>query len=284
MDETGQLQNAADWLDSQFGILSAAVVGLITGVTNLWDSLSLETLASPLDLLSQTVDIVVGFVGKLIEFVGNVAIKVLELIKEIVIGLLREHAQGIRGYRLFTVVIGKDPVTGEEVPRTAMNFVRGFLQFVPDGEEIYRNLEEGNAIGKAMDWLSVQAEELGLTPDAIVARVMELWNGLSIDSLMDPLGAFELIVGTFVGFVADVLTLAGRIALKLLEILFEVVMGSGGARVLAILKQAQGTFNTIIEDPVAFVGNLVNAAKQGFTQFGANILDHLIDGLTITDC
>jgi hypothetical protein len=279
MDETGQLQNAADWLDQQFAILSSALSGLIGGIGAIWDSLGLATLANPLDVLTRTVGVVAGFVGKLLEFVGNLAAMILNLIKQVIIALVRDHVRGIPGYLLFTVIIGVDPVTGEGVPRTAMNFVHGFLEFVPNGEEIYRNLQEGNAIGKAMDWLGEQAAELGLTPGAIVQRFTDLWTSFSIDDLMDPLGAFTRVAGVFLGFIGDVLTLAGRIALKLLEILFEVVMGGGGAQVLAILKQAQGTFKTIVKDPVGFVGNLVTAAKLGFTQFAGNILEHLRTGL-----
>ncbi|MES2922828.1 MAG: DUF4157 domain-containing protein [Verrucomicrobiota bacterium] len=279
MDETGQLQNAADWLDQQFGILSGAVSGLVSGITGIWDSLGLAALANPLEVLTRTVGVVTGFVRALLEFVGNLAAKILELIKEIVISLAREYAHRIPGYRLFTVIIGVDPVTGEGVPRTAMNFVHGFLEFVPNGAEIYQNLAEGNAIGKAMDWLTEQAAQLGPTPGAIVQRFTELWTNFSIDDLMNPLGAFERVAGVFLGFIGDVLTLAGRIALKLLEILFEVVMGGGGTQVLAILKEAQGAFDTIVADPVEFVGNLVNAAKLGFTQFASNILEHLRTGL-----
>ncbi len=279
MDETGQLQSAADWLDQQFGILSSALSGLIGGIGAIWDSLGLATLANPLDVLTRTVGVVAGFVGKLLEFAGNLAGMILNLIKQVIISLAWEYVHRIPGYRLFTVIIGLDPVTGEGVPRTAMNFVRGFLEFVPNGEEIYSNLEEGNAIGKAMDWLGGQAAELGLTPGAIIQRFTDLWTSFSIDDLMDPLGAFERVAGVFLGFIGDVLTLAGRVALKLLEILFEVVMGGGGAQVLAILKEAQGSFRTIVRDPVGFVGNLVAAAKLGFTQFAGNILEHLRTGL-----
>jgi len=279
MDETGQLQNAADWLDQQFGVLSGALSGLIGGIGAIWDSLGLATLVNPLDVLTRTVGVVTGFVGKLLEFVANLAAMILSLIKQVIISLARNHVHRIPGYRLFTVIIGLDPVTGEGVPRTAMNFVRGFLDFVPNGGEIYQNLAEGNAIGRAMDWLGEQADQLGLTPGAIVQRFTNLWTSFSIDDLMNPLGAFERVAGVFIGFIGDVLTLAGRIALNLLEILFEVVMGGGGAQVLAILKEAQGTFKTIIKAPVAFIGNLVAAAKLGFTQFAGNILEHLRTGL-----
>lgn len=127
MDKTGQLQNAADWLDQQFGILSDALSGLIGGILGIWDSLGLAILANPLDLLTRTVGVIGNFVVALMVFIGNLATRNLDLIKAVVISLAREYADRIPGYRLFTVVIGLDAITGEDVPRTAMNFVHGFL-------------------------------------------------------------------------------------------------------------------------------------------------------------
>jgi hypothetical protein len=279
MEETGTIEKAAAWIDEQVGLLVSAFSGLISGVIDLWTSLSLETLVRPVQLLTNTFNVVATFVGKLVQFAANVASKVLELIKEALIALLKPHVNSIPGYTLFTVCLGKDPITGEEVPRTAGNFVKGFLEFVPQGDDIYKNLVEGNALGKAMTWLIEQVNELGLSPPAIVQRFVDLWNSFSIDDLMNPLGAFERVGAAFLDFVGAVLTLAGRIAFKILEILFETVMGSGGAQVLELLKKGGDTFKTIVEDPMGFIGNLIGAVKQGVNQFAGNIWEHLKTGL-----
>lgn len=279
LEETGQLESAAAWLDTQVALLVGAFTGLTTGMGLLWDSLGLETLLHPLDLLNNTLGMVVTFVGTLLTFAGNVASKVLELVKAALLALLRRYAHRIPGYRLLTVCLGSDPVSSEEVPRTAANFIHGFLDFVPGGEEIWQNLQAGNAVEKAMEWLSLQVAELGLSPELIVTRFTTLWNSFSIEDLFDPLAAFGRVAETFLGFVANVLTLAGRIAVKLLEILFQCVMGAGGDKVLSIIQRAGDAFNTIVNDPIAFVGHLIGAVNKGFAQFGANIWQHLKSGL-----
>lgn len=48
---------------------------------------------------------------------------------------------------------------------------------------------------------------------------------------------------------------------------------------LGVLARAAGAIEKIIADPIAFLGNLVNAVKGGIVQFGANILTHLKAGL-----
>jgi hypothetical protein len=62
---------------------------------------------------------------------------------------------------------------------------------------------------------------------------------------------------------------------KLLEIVFDVA--SPGA--FAYVKKTGSALKAILQNPLPFVGNLVNAAKLGFTNFAGNILTHLKKGL-----
>lgn len=48
---------------------------------------------------------------------------------------------------------------------------------------------------------------------------------------------------------------------------------------LGVLARAAGAVEKIIKDPIAFLGNLVNAVKSGVMAFGANIATHLKSGL-----
>ncbi|MFB9645612.1 hypothetical protein [Microbacterium terregens] len=48
---------------------------------------------------------------------------------------------------------------------------------------------------------------------------------------------------------------------------------------LGVLARAAAAVEKIIKDPIAFLGNLVNAVKGGIVQFGNNILTHLKTGL-----
>ena len=279
MEETGQVEKAAAWLEMQVGLLISAYSGLILGVIDLWTSLSLEKLIHPEELLAKTLNVVLAYVSKLALFAFNLASKVLELIKEALIMLLKAHVHKVPGYPLFTVVLGKDPVTGEEVPRTPENFLKGFLSFVPKGIETYENIKASGALPKAMAWLLGLINELGLSPSQLVERFLTLWNSFSIDDLMNPIGAYIRIAETYLGFVGDVLMLVLRVYWKVLEIMFVFLLGPGAARVVAALKQGENTFRLIIEDPVGFFGNLLAAIGKGIKQFGSNIWKHIQGGL-----
>ena len=279
MEELGLVESAAAWIDAQIELLVGAFTGLVTGIIDLWSSLTIERLFDPVGLLEDTLGVVIPFAERIIEFAGNVASKVLELVKEALIALLRPHLDSIPGYPLFTVVIGRDPLTNQVIPRTPHNFIRGFLSFVPGGLETYDNLVQSGAIERAMAWLTAQVEELGLTPEASVQRFVARWESFSIDDLMDPLGAFERVGAAFLDFIGSVLTLVGRVGLKILEFIFEGVMGSAGARVLQILKQGGDAFTKIIKDPIGFISNLIGAVMQGFELFAGNIWNHLQTGI-----
>lgn len=49
---------------------------------------------------------------------------------------------------------------------------------------------------------------------------------------------------------------------------------------MGILAKAAGVINTIIKDPIGFLGNLVSAIKMGLNRFVGNIGKHLKNGLT----
>jgi hypothetical protein len=279
MEETGQVEKAAAWLDMQVGLLVSAYSGLIFGIIDLWTSLSLEKLVHPEELLTKTLDIVLTYAGKLALFAFNLATKVLELVKEALITLLKAHVHKVPGYPLFTVVLGMDPVTGEEVPRTPENFLKGFLSFVPKGIETYENIKASGALPAAMAWLLGLINELGLSPSQLLERFLTLWNSFTIDDLMNPIGAFIRIAEAYLSYVADVMMLVLRVYWKVLEIMFVFLLGPGAARVVAALKQGENTFRLIIEDPVGFFGNLLSAIGKGLMQFGSNIWKHIQAGL-----
>jgi len=279
MEETGQVERAAAWIDAQVGLLVSAYSGLATGIVGLWTSLTLERLLRPDQLLADTLGIVLTFYGRLGQFVLTLAARVLELIKDALVGLLRAHVHEVPGYRLFTVVLGKDPVTGEEVPRTAENFLLGFLSFIPNGVETFENIRASGALPAALAWLLGLINELGLSPDQLRERFLSLWRSFTIDDLLNPIGAFLRIAGAYLSYVRDVLTLGLRVYWKVLEIMFVFLLGPGAARVMAALHQGEDTFRLIISDPVGFLRNLLGAIGQGIRQFGANIWKHIKGGL-----
>ena len=88
-------------------------------------------------------------------------------------------------------------------------------------------------------------------------------------------GAFRKVGSAFLGLAAEFGAWALNQVISLLEILFSVVAPG----VMPYIAKAKAAFHTILRNPVAFVGNLVRAAKLGFEMFAGNILTHLKNAL-----
>ena len=279
MRETGTIARVAAWIDQQLALLHFSFAELRALFQQAWDAFSLRDLLNPVAAFRRTVGIFAPFVGRVARFAWNVATTVLRFIKDALLGALSSFARRTPGFTLLTVVLGRDPFTGERVPRTATNLVRGFLEFVPGGEEKFRNLQESGALERAFAWVSAQVTEFLEILASLGAAFRRLWQSFSIRDIFQPVAAFRRVVELFAGPVRRLVRLAATVGMKILEFILEGVMGAGGARVLNILKQVRATFLTIIRNPVGFVGNLINAVMRGFRQFAGNILEHLRNGL-----
>lgn len=279
MRETGTVQRVADWIDAQLALLNFSFAEIRELFSQAWEAFSLRDLLHPIDAFNRTVNIFRPFVGRVARFAWNVATAVLRFIKDALLAALTRFAQRVPGFTLLTVILGRNPFTGEAVARTATNLVRGFLEFVPGGREKFRNLQESGALERAFTWISERVVQFLDIMASLRAAFGRLWRSFTINDIFDPVGAFERVVNLFRTPVRRIINFAAEVGMKILEFVFEGVMGAGGARVLNILKRARATFMTIIRDPVAFIRNLIQAVMTGFRQFSRNILNHLRTGL-----
>jgi hypothetical protein len=279
MQRTGTLQRAAAWVNRSIARLARNLRRIRSGFLSLWRRVGIGSLMSPAATFQEIYDTFAEPVGDTLAFVGEVAVMVLRFIKNALLRRLSAYARTVRGFPLVTVILGRDPFTGETVPRTATNFVRGFLSLLSDGEEQFRNLQRSGALERAFAWLGEEVNRLNLTWENITTLFRTAWDSFSIRDLANPPAAFLRIVNLFRAPVGRIIRFAAAVGMKILEFVFEGVMGAGGARVLNILKRGRDTFMTIIRDPVAFLGHLIDSVKLGFQQFARNILRHLQAGL-----
>ncbi|MEQ8961516.1 MAG: DUF4157 domain-containing protein [Coleofasciculus sp. C2-GNP5-27] len=199
--------------------------------------------------------------------------------KSAVLSPVANLASSIPGYPLLKVVVGKDPIKGTPVERNATNLIQGVLSLVPKGKEFFANLQKSGAIDKAYTWFTQQIAKLNLTWATIKGLFKKAWDSLGLRDLVSPSSAFAKIKNVFTEPIGRIKNFAIAAGKKVMEFVFEGVMGAGGAKVMAIIRRAGGVFSTIINDPVKFIGNLVGAVRGGFQQFSGNILSHLKKGL-----
>gem|GEM_PF-4365414 len=278
LQETGKMAELDVWVEEQMANLGLGLEALKQGFISLWENFKITDLLQPGQVFMQIFNVFYEPASRIGNFIVEVAKYVLKFIKDFLIFQLKKHAHKIPGYPLLTVLLKRDPLTGEAVPRTAKNFIRGFLSLVPGGLEKYQQLEESGTIDRTFEWLEKEIALLNLSWDAIVALFTEMWEGFSINDLTEPVAAFERIVGIFADPVRRIIRFAGNVGIKVLEFIFQgflFLAGPLGQKVFEVVKKTGETITQIYNDPIGFIKNVIEAIKMGIGQFVKNILKHL---------
>jgi hypothetical protein len=203
-------------------------------------------------------------------------------VKERVAHSLTERAHQLPGYQLVGVAVGKDVITGEPVPQDAEHVVAAVASVIPGGDEKLAQLKQTGVVEKAANWLQTELPKAGLTWDYVSRTLKGFWDSLQASDVLNPGGVWDRMVGILNGFIGRVTAFATSALPKLLELVFEgalAMAGSLGEQVMAIVKKAGNVLDKILQDPIGFARNLIEAVKGGVGQFAGNVLTHLKNGL-----
>ncbi|WP_187291916.1 eCIS core domain-containing protein [Nitrospina gracilis] len=202
--------------------------------------------------------------------------------KDALLSKASEFVQEVPGFKLLTVILGKNPITDKTVDRNANNLIEGFLEFVPGGTKMFQNLKESGALQKAYDWLQEQLKKLNLGWSVIKGLFRKAWDAVSLSDIANPFGIFDKLKRIFMPPLIRIKNFAVAVGEKIIEFVFEGAMKLAGPlaqKVVGVFKQGKDVFSTIINDPVQFLKNLLSSVKGGFGQFKDNIVEHLKKGL-----
>ncbi|MEL6131905.1 MAG: DUF4157 domain-containing protein [Bacteroidota bacterium] len=278
MKEKGTLQETADWIDTQLSTFFSLLGRFNAIVTRVWDAFTLETLEDIPGVFQGIWDDFTELLQDFLDFALEVAAKVLELIKNALLSFMASFADDIPGFHLLTVIIEKNPFTDEAVPKTTENIIRGFMGLVPGGEAKFQELKETGVVPQAAQRIDALVARLGISWPFIVGLFTDIWDSLSIDDLIDPVGAFQRIadqygepIGRLFTFVTEVVKIVVELILAMMNFPSDIIG--------QIIANVMAAFEKIKRDPIAFLMNLLRAVKKGFEQFFDNFLSHLLNGL-----
>lgn len=91
---------------------------------------------------------------------------------------IADKANNIPGYRLFTIVIGRNPINMEKVERSGANILRALIEFIPGGHMIVEALENHGVIQKGGKFIEDQFAALGDLGAAMRDALMEFIDSL----------------------------------------------------------------------------------------------------------
>lgn len=226
LEEQHQLDAAAAWIDEQIATIETLVNGLFSEIETFFNRLDITDLGSPMDVLRNAANIVLGFIDRVIDFAVEAATGLLEMIKEYlltkIVDFIKEQTTA---YPLLTVILGRDPVTDEEVPTNGTTILNALLELGgEEGIQQRTQMQETGTFQKAVDFIDEGITLFSNTYDELLVAFHNIWNIVTIDSLMDPVGTFTQIYNQFAGPVGRVLDFVLRVGAEILKFIKEVLM------------------------------------------------------------
>ncbi|UGU16058.1 DUF4157 domain-containing protein [Sinomicrobium kalidii] len=270
LDKYNVFEKAAGFMKEQLDTLNISGRSIKDAIDEFLDSLGWSDIFDLGDVWRRAKRIFTSPITKLINLGKSVLSAIIDMVREAVLRPLAALAEGTRGYPLLKAILGEDPITKEPYPPTPENVIGGFMTLIGQ-EEIWENIKKGNAVARAWAWFQGALSGLMAFVVTIPATIINTLKSLTWDDFIILPNAFIKIGKSFVNIAGRFISWAAGTVLDLLEILFSVVAPG----VMPYIKKAKGAFATILQNPIAFVGNLIKAAKQGFQQFAAKIGHYL---------
>lgn len=270
LDNHGVFDKVGNWVEQQIRSLGMTGAAIKQAVTDFLDSLSWRDIFDLGGVWQRAKRIFTEPIDQIISFAKGLITGIIQFIKDAILRPLARLAEGTQGYDLLKAVLGQDPITGDPVPRTADTLIGGFMKLIGQ-EEVWNNIKKGNAVARAWAWFQGALGELMGFVREIPSLFVQAFTSLELADIVLLPNAFAKVGKVFGGFIGRFTSWAFSKVVSLLEILFSVV--APGA--MPYIKKAAGAFQTILRNPIGFVGNLVRAGKLGFQQFARNIGRHL---------
>lgn len=270
LDSYGIFDKVGGWIEGQLKSLGITGAAIRAAIDRFLDSLGWRDIFRLGSVWNRAKAIFTDPIGRIISFAKGLFSKILEMVQEAVLKPLAALAAHTPFYTLLKAVLGKDPVTGEKFEGGAAEVIGGFMTMIGQ-DELWQNIQRANAIPRAFAWFKTAMKGLVGLVTSIPTRFIDGLKSLEIMDFVVLPRAFDKIGAVLGSFLADFGSWALGTVIDLLKIIVEVVAPA----VLPYISKAAGAFNTILRNPIGFVGNLVKAAMQGFRQFASNFLTHL---------
>lgn len=145
-----------------------------------------------------------------------------------------DKANLIPGFRMFTIVLGVNPINMSGVDRSAANILRAIVEFIPGGGLVTQALDAHGVFDKVGAWVEQQLKGLGLVGSAIKQAISQFLDSLSWTDIFDLGGVWSRAKRIFTGPIEQIITLARGLITGILRFIREAILRPLG-------KLAEGT-------------------------------------------
>jgi len=270
LDNYGIFDRVGGFVEEQINSLGMTAGLIRNAVTEFISSLSPSDILNLGGVWDRAVRIFTSPIDRIISLGRRLVTGIVGFIKDAILMPLARLASQTRGWGLLIAVLGRNPITGEAVPRNAETLIGGFMRLIGQ-EEVWTNLQRARAVERAWAWFQGALSGLLNFVSQIPTLFVQALRSLELMDIVLLPRAFVRVGSVFGNFVGQFISWAGEQVFSLLQIIFEVL----APLAMPYIRRATSALRTIFRDPIGFIGNLVRAGIQGFRQFGTNFLTHL---------
>jgi hypothetical protein len=222
LESTGIMNDASVWLDGLISGFSADISEVRERILYMINNVSVGSVRETLSGIQQIIRSAVSAVAR---FAANVAVGLLRIIKDFVISELIDFIkEQTSAYPLLTLILGRDPVTGEMVERTPLNLFMAVMHLSEEGREQLRQMEESGSLDRAIAWVDGAVERLDINGETIRNVFRSAWGLLTIENLMRPRETFRELFNIFAPPVRRIFNFIIEVALQVIRFIKDALL------------------------------------------------------------
>lgn len=226
LQEWGILSQATRWIDEQIPVWARQVASIRTAITQFFRQLSLADLARPLRIFERAGSLLYGVISKIMRFCQDVARALMDMVKRV---LLEQVAEFVRArttvYPLLTVLLGKDPLTGQVVAKSGATILDAMLALAGQrGLEQRRQMIETGTWERAVAWIDEGVHVFSGAYEEMSLAFEQVWSLLTPSAIAHPLATFHQVLDLFWSPVRRVADFVARATQAILALIKEVLL------------------------------------------------------------
>lgn len=180
-------------------------------------------------------------------------------------------ANAIPGFRMFTIILGINPINMAAVDRGAANILRALVEFIPGGALIVSALEAHGIFERVATWGEQQVRAVGVGLGAIRQAMDAFLASLSGWDILNPGGAWERAKRIFTEPITRLINVGKTMVTGILGFIREAILlplarlaeGTAGYDLLkAVLGEDPVTGQPVVRNPATLIGGFMKLIGQ----------------------
>lgn len=184
---------------------------------------------------------------------------------------IADKANIIPGFRMFTIVLGVNPVNMSAVKADGPTFLKAILEMVPGGGLIVQALDSSGIFEKVAAWMSAKIKTLGMVGSSIYDALKKFLDSLGLRDIVNLGGAWDRAKKIFTDPIERLINFATGLAKDIIDFVRTAILAplaklAEGTKGYPLLKAVLGhdpvTGEPVPDDTSALISGILTLAGQ----------------------